>query len=397
MTPRTITVGSGRSVSVRGHGFFNGMTATVNDVPHAIGVVDSTTATLTIDDSLTTSARRLGIRVRNPAPTPTNFEMDTLDVRTTDIESVSIVPGPYQVIRGDTLRHRVYATIPAVVAGGPALHVIAGNGTGLITALPIPGEVRDIAVSSDAHYLYATVPSTQQVLRFDLNTLTLDRSWTPFAGPGDSLRPYYLAPSPTVPTTVAVFTGAGALNGFHHVAVYDDTLRRPHLADVNGSYVGTVRWASDSEIALLQHTGPSPWYIVHIDSLGTDSVRYVWTWDLQITDFLVYGDTLIGNEGGLAQFHTGTGIGYIPDRGSPFLIPIAAGPEGKVFVASRDGYPLVQYLRLFDVGSMTSIGPAVAFPALRFPARLEWLGGGYFAISSDGNGIEIVKVDRNDW
>lgn len=404
--PHLVSVNAPNAVvTVRGNHFIPGMIGAFQNFDggnwtnsDSTVVLDSTTATVNIPATMISDAGRLRLRLYNPGSEPSSSSSDTLVVRTADVASITMVPGEYSMIRGDTLRHVLYAATWGTGPDGARLWVISPDTTGPIAELPIPGEITDMDLSSDDQYLYAAVQSTQQVLRFDLTTRMLDTSWTPMRAPGDSLRPLLIAASPSSPQTIAVYTGHGLSDPWHHILVYDGTIARPNASDINGYDLGRLHWANDTQVVLLELTGPSPWFVTPVDSAGADSAHYVWSSAVQASDFTVSGNVLLGNDGQMADLWTGAGIGSLSQVRLGEAAGMVPGRGHLLYLATTDHTPWIQRIHGIDLSSMTELGSASAYPDVDSYGtdKFAVLGGGYLA-TGGLQGLIIAKLSRLDW
>jgi len=124
--------------------------------------------------------------------------------------------------------------------------------TGIIQSSAFAGSEPDmLAISDDDQYLYVALDGSSSVQRFTLPNLSTDIDYSlgavPSYGPAFAVG---LQVAPSLPHTVAVSRGAFnvspyALGG---IAVYDDAVQRPTVANTTGPLYDSLQWGSDTSI-----------------------------------------------------------------------------------------------------------------------------------------------------
>ena len=401
VVPRVTAIGgTGVTLALRGHEFLPGVTAFVSAVSYSAGAelpasfIDSTEITIALPDSLFTDAAVLSIHARNPAPTADWSNTGTATVRSSEIASIGHMDLNVGVLLGDSLRGVVYASVPAYDPGGPKLLVIDPALGSVLTELPIDGEVGDLAMSSDGAWLYAAIPSSKSLRRFDLVSRTLDQSWNSLRSEsGALLAPVAIASSPTTPTTLAVLTVADfGVDGLNRMVIFDDTVPRAHVAKYLTWWGSDLAFPTDSEVVELQLTAASPWHIVHVDSLGTDSIRTVTT-SITAASMIIRGDTILTDDGSVSLWRDGTLLGHVVGRS------FALGSNGTVYsILDRGGSYPIHELHATSLANLTELGGPLATTGLVVGSAhhfVRW-GPGKFALGGYP-GLDVVQVVSPGW
>ena len=383
-----------------GHGLLPGATASVSAASFGAAMVtsttyvDSTRIQFVLPDSMSADAAKLSIRARNPAPTRDWSNMVAATVRSQEIIAINHLNLNVALLIGDTLRGVLYASIPAYEPGGPKLLVIDPALGSIITELPIDGEVGALAMSSDGAWLYATIPTTKSLRRFDLASRSLDLTWNSLRSESGSLMtPLAVAVLPTAPTTIAVLTDPDfAVDGMNRVAIFDDTVPRPHVAKYITWWGSDLAFPTDSEVVELQQTSASPWHIVHVDSLGADSVRTVNT-GITASSMIIRGDTILTNDGSVSLLHDGTLLGHIAGRS------FTLGTDGAVYsILDRGVFYPIHELHATMLSTFAELGAPIATTGLVVGSAhhfVRW-GPGRFALGGYP-GLDIVQLVSPGW
>jgi hypothetical protein len=359
--------------------------------------IDSGTVQFTLPDSLAADAYTLSIRLRNPSPTADISARTLLYTRSAEITGTRHLGLTISRLIGDTVHQRMYAAVPEYVSGTPRLAVIDPLTATVSQDLPVPGEVGDMVISDDGQWLYASFPSAKVLRRYDLTTLTVDRTW-------NSIKEGAGAEALLAPTAIALLRGSSnvlavlteedwTVDGYNRLVIFDDTIPRPHREPLLAWWGSDLEFPNDSILVELQHTSPSPWRIFRVDSTGADSIASVRVNGISAGAITVRGDTAIFSDGSIAGLFTGTHLGDLPDGSITF------GAAGLVFtVKQRGNYPVVHELRATDLATLAPVGTPIMLSGMQvspYNPFVRWGNGGF---AWGGNaGIDFIDIARSGW
>lgn len=263
ISPGTVTAGAPNfTVTLSGNSFVSSATILINDTPVQPNFYPSaTSASVSIPASVVSAVGTVTIAISNPAPGGGTSASKTLNVisannriRTVGLDAADL---------GWDAAHKllIASTLPGSAKNPNSIVAIDPLQGAVITAQALPSQPAGISVTSDGSYVYVTLPSTGQIERLTLPSLTPDIT---FGLGNDANGKFYMASSVTAapgqPHTAAVslhsgtITGSGAIGG---VAVYDDGVARSNVAVPTGfdSYFDTLVWGNDA--TTLYGTNPA--------------------------------------------------------------------------------------------------------------------------------------------
>lgn len=254
ISPGTVTAGAPNfTLTLSGNNFVSSATILINGTPAQPNSYPSaTSASVVVPASAVSAVGPVTIAISNPAPGGGTSASKTLNVisannriRTVNLEAADL---------GWDAAHRLL--IASTLSGSSenpnsivAIDPLQGT---VITAQALPSQPAGISVTADGSYVYVTLPSTGQIERLTLPSLTPDITF----GLGNDAhgKPYTSASvvaAPGAPHTVAVSLHSGGTipsDAIGGVAVYDDGVARSNIAVPTGfdNYYDTLVWGSDA-------------------------------------------------------------------------------------------------------------------------------------------------------
>lgn len=355
--------------------------------------VDSTELQFALPDSFAAYAALFTITVFNPAPVADHSQTDTLTIRSSAISDLRHLDQAVDHLVGDTIRHRLYASSLSY-SGDADLLVIDPSTGNTLTSIPLGGSASDLKMSADGAWLYAAIPSTKSILRFDLSTLMVDRNWHgPDWSPGLALGPVKIAPSLSEPGVIAILTEDDpSSGGQQRVAVYDDTVIRPNLSNLSGGGA-SLDFINDSTLAAISGGFPASWHLFGVDSSGVHSAGAVMSTSAFGVLVTVRGDTILTSDGHASLLSNGALLGTL--TGQSF----AVGEGDTLYSTRRLGNPpAIHEFRAFTLGDLSQLGTIISTTGVEAEEAatfVRWSHGGFAA--GGAQGIDIILVDRGGW
>lgn len=254
ISPGSVTAGAPNfTLTLSGTGFLQSSTVVINGTAVQPNFYPSSTAaSVVIPASAVSSIGDISIAVSNPTPGGGTSAVQTLHVisannrvRTVNLEAADI--------GWDAVHNLLIASISSYSSNSPNSIVTIDplQGT-VVTTQSLPSSPSGLSVTKDGSYVYVTLPSTGQVQRFTLPSLTPDITFSlGNDANGHFYMSNYVAAEPGHPHTVAITrhssttTAYGANGG---VVVYDDGVPRANIAFPGDypNYYDTLVWSSDA-------------------------------------------------------------------------------------------------------------------------------------------------------
>ena len=255
LSATAVTAGApGFQLVLNGSNFLPSSTILVNGTtvqPFNTGLL-SAVATVTVPASVLSTVGPVTIAISNPAPGGGPSQAQTLHVISASnrVRTVNVAAAD---LGWDSVHNLLVASTLSSSATNPNSIVTIDplHGT-VIASQALPGQPAGISVTSDGGYLYATLPSTGQIERLILPSLTPDITFALGKGADGVINttPTVTA-APGQPHTVAVplhtgFTIPGSAVG--GVAVYDDGIPRASIVvpPAFAKVYDTLVWGKDS-------------------------------------------------------------------------------------------------------------------------------------------------------
>jgi hypothetical protein len=248
ISPLSITAGAPNfSLTLSGSNFVSSSTILINGTPTQPDSSSGTTASVLIPASAVSTVGAVTIAVSNPAPGGGTSASQTLNVisannriRTVNVEAADLGWDPaHNLLIASTLSGS--SNNPnSIVTIDPL------QGT-VITAASLPSQPSGISVTSDGSYVYVTLPSTGQIERFTLPSLTPDITFGLGSVNGKPNTTYSVAAAPGAPHTVAVSLSNTSVSN-NSMAVFDDGVVRSNIATTTafGENYDTPVWGNDA-------------------------------------------------------------------------------------------------------------------------------------------------------
>jgi hypothetical protein len=403
VTPYPVAIGStGTTVTVHGRKLLPGAVAYVaqKDLEYNYSQqfpttwIDSGTVQFTLPDTLAADAFTLSVRLLNPSPTADISARVMLYVRSAEITRISHLDLSVSRLIGDTVHQRMYATVPGYVSGTPRLVVIDPLTPAVSQDLPVPGEVGALVISDDHHWLVAAFPEQKLLRRYDLTTLTVDRTWNGPRNDYDSiLAPISIGLLHGSGHTLAVLSAADfSVDGLNELVIFDDTLQRPRALHVLNWEGADLEFPSDSMLVDVQAYATG-WRIYPVDGLGPDTLNARQVGSSQPVNIWIRGDTVITANGLVADLRTGSTFGQLPGGSMVF------GGAGLVFTKGMHGYNNPVYeLRATDLATFAPSGSPISTTGLQVTPEgpfVRWKSGGFAWAGAAG--IDFIEVSRPGW
>jgi hypothetical protein len=260
ISPTSVTAGAPNfALTLTGSNFVSSSTVLINGTPVQPNLSPSTTsAWVSVPASAVSAVGTVTVAISNPAPGGGTSAVQTLNV-ISGSNRIRTMNGSAADLGWDSAHNLLIASTLSGSADNPNSIVTIDPAQGtVITAQPLPGQPAGISVTDDGSFVYVTLPTTGQIERLTLPSLTPDIT---FALGNDSFgNPYtsnYVAAAPKAPHTVAISrnsTSGGAIGG---VVIYDDGVARSTIAYPTGfdNVYGTLTWGSDA--TTLYGTNPA--------------------------------------------------------------------------------------------------------------------------------------------
>ncbi|WP_406704454.1 beta strand repeat-containing protein [Tunturibacter empetritectus] len=247
ISPVSITAGAPNFyLTLSGSNFVSSSTVLINGAPTQPDSSSGTTATVIVPASAVSTVGTVTIAVSNPAPGGGTSASQTLNVisannriRTVNIEAADLGWDPaHNLLIASTLSGSSN-NANSIVTIDPL------QGT-VITAASLPSQPSGISVTADGSYVYVTLPSTGQIERFTLPSLTPDITFGLGSANGKPNSATSVASAPGEPHTVGVSLQNASVNS--SVAVFDDGVVRSNIAVPTGfdNNFNTLVWGSDA-------------------------------------------------------------------------------------------------------------------------------------------------------
>lgn len=254
ISPQNVTAGAPNFVlTLTGSNFVQSSTVQINGTSAQINAYPSaTSASIIVPASAVTAVGPLSITISNPSPGGGTSAAQTLNVISANnrIRTVNLQAND---LGWDAAHNLLIASTGSSVINTPNTLVTIDplQGT-VVTNQTLPSSPAGISVTDDGSYVYVTLPSTGQIERFTLPSLTPDITFALGSDAnGNFYMSNYVAAAPGHPHTVAITrhssttTAYGANGG---VAVYDDGVARPNIAVPTGfdNDYDTLVWSADA-------------------------------------------------------------------------------------------------------------------------------------------------------
>lgn len=255
LSATAVTAGAqGFPLGLNGSNFLQTSTILINGTavqPFTTGQLSSV-ATVVVPANVLSTVGPVTIAVSNPAPGGGTSQAQTLNVisannrlRTMDVAAADL--------GWDSVHNVLVASTLSSSANNPNSIVTIDPLLGtVIASQALPSQPAGIAVTSDGSYVYATLPTTGQIERFLLPSLTPDITFSLGTGANAVMNTAAaVAAAPGQPHTVAVSLHAGSTNpegAVGGVAVYDDGVPRANSAapPAYPNVYDTLVWGKDS-------------------------------------------------------------------------------------------------------------------------------------------------------
>jgi trimeric autotransporter adhesin len=193
------------------------------------------------------------ITVVNPAPgggssAPTGFGIAA---------SATVINQLANDLVWDSTNQLIYLSVPSLAGSNGNSISVLNPARGTISSSQFAGSEPDLlAISGDNSYLYVGMDGSSSVQRYTLPGLQLDTSY--LLGSNSVYGPYFawdLQVAPGLPHTTAiarsVFSAgdtASEWDVWGGLAIYDDAIKRPTVANGSGNIYSSIQWASDATI-----------------------------------------------------------------------------------------------------------------------------------------------------
>jgi len=251
ISPGSVTAGAPNfSLTLTGSDFVSSATVLINGTPTQPNWYPSATNTsVMIPASAVSAVGTVTIAISNPSPGGGTSAVQTLNVVSANnrIRTVNLSAAD---LGWDSVHKLLIASTLSGSANNPNSIVVIDPLQGTVTtAQSLPSQPAGISVTDDGSYVYVTLPSTGQIERFTLPSLTPDIT---FAFGNDASGNLYtssaVAAAPGEPHTVAISRSSIGSDAPGGVAVYDDGVARSNIAVPTGfdNYFGTLVWGSDA-------------------------------------------------------------------------------------------------------------------------------------------------------
>ena len=370
ISPVSITAGAPNFyLTLSGSNFVSSSMVLINGTPTQPESSSGTTASVLIPASAVSTVGGVTIAVSNPAPGGGTSASQTLNVisannriRTVNVEAVDLGWDPaHNLLIASTLSGS--SNNPnSIVTIDPL------QGT-VITAASLPSQPSGISVTADGSYVYVTLPSTGQIERFTLPSLTPDITFGLGSANGKPNITTSVAAAPGAPHTVAVSLSNTSVSN-NGMAVFDDGVVRSNIASPTafGENYDTPVWGNDAT-TLYGSNAEMSTADEDIFSVNNSGVTLVSDQRLALGEFVRhlafdtktgrlvdgYGDVVTAASGqSAAQLQVQNTIGY---EENPFALDTT---QRTVFYLNTNGFypnnpPNGTYIEAFSLDQFTYI------------------------------------------
>ena len=249
ISPAGVTAGApGFTLTLTGSNFVSSATVLVNGTPtQPYSYPSPTSASVSIPASAVSAVGTITIAISNPAPGGGTSATSTLNVITADnrVRTLNLSAAD---LGWDSAHNLLIASTLSSSASNPNSIVTIDPLQGTVTAAQsLPAQPAAISVTDDGSYVYVALPTTGQIERFTLPSLTPDI--TIGLGSDTGGNPYSstsVTAAPGEPHTIAISRTSASTPG--SVVLYDDAVARPNVAVPTGfdNYYGTLIWGGDA-------------------------------------------------------------------------------------------------------------------------------------------------------
>jgi hypothetical protein len=244
ISPATVTAGAPNFLlTLTGSNFVPTASILINGAAtQPLSGPSPTSASVFVPASAVSAVGTVTIAISNPAPGGGTSAAQTLNVISADnrVRTVNVAAAD---LGWDSAHGLLIASTLSSSTSNPNSIVAVDplQGT-VVSAQTLPSQPAGISVTGDGSYVYVTLPSTGQVERFTLPSLTPDITF----GLGNGFSSSYVAAAPGAPHTVAISSASASVPA--SVVIYDDGVPRPGTAVPTGfdnSY-DTLVWGADT-------------------------------------------------------------------------------------------------------------------------------------------------------
>lgn len=368
--PSSITAGTPNFIlTLTGSNFLTSSTILVNGTAtQSESYTTPTSATVVIPASAVSAVGTLSIAVQNPAPGGGISASQTLNVISASnrIRTVNVAAAD---LGWDSAHNLLIASTLSGSATNPNSIVAIDPLQGTVTAAQsLPGQPAGIAITGDGSYVYVTLPTTGQVERLILPSLTPDIT---FSLGNDSSGAKFTSNSvvvaPGLPHTVAI---ARQGNSESSVAIFDDGAARPNTATTSGVYnvYATLTWGADATTLYGTNTviSTADEYIFSVNSTGVTLLNDKQNGLGEFVKNLAFDTktgSLIDGYGDVVNAATGQSVGQIQVQNTlnyeenPFALDT---PQRKAFYLNVEGFytsnpPAGTYIEAFNLDQFSYI------------------------------------------
>jgi hypothetical protein len=246
ISPTSVTV-SGVPVTLTANGYDFVATSQIewNNVALATTYVSSSQLTAQIPASSLSAAGFAQVTVTSPAPGGGQSGSYLFSI-ISGATQVKVIPVNANDIVWDATRGKIYASLPSSdgASGNSVVTIDPVAGT-VGTSQTAGSEPNQLAISSDASYLWVGEDGSSAVQRFKLPGLTPDITIAlPNFAPGIGEAALSLQAAPVSPHTVAVLVGVPSDEPpAMDTVIYDDATQRPTTAD--SFAFDSIQWGAD--------------------------------------------------------------------------------------------------------------------------------------------------------
>lgn len=325
LSPSSVNAGSyGFLLTVTGTDFISASTIEWNGVACVTTYLSDTQLEAEIPDTSVAASGSADVTVVNPTPGGGVSQSMTFTILSSPVAVISQLAND---LIWDATNQVIYLSVPSL--GGTYGNTIAvlNPTTGNIVASQFAGSEPDLlAISEDDQYLYAGIDGSASVQRFILPNLAPDINYS--LGTSGANGPSYaldLQVAPDLPHTTAAargsfFVSPAAQGG---IAIYDDAMQRPTIADASGDLYDSLQWGSDTAIyAINSEVSSFDFYTLTVSSTGV-ALSYDYP-----NEFSMFSAKL--------HYDSGTGFAYTDDG---YVINPANGQHVGQFQASGSMVP----------------------------------------------------------
>lgn len=254
ISPGTVTAGAPNFIlTLTGTNFVQAATVQINGTTVQPNLYPTaTSAIVSVPASAVSTVGTVSVTITNPAPGGGTSAAQTLNLISANnrLRTINLAAND---LGWDSAHNLLVASTGSSISNTPNNLVTIDplQGT-IVTTQSLPSSPAGISVTDDGSYVYVTLPSTGQVERFTLPSLTPDITFNLGA---DSNGKFYMsnfvAAAPGHPHTVAITrhssttTAYGANGG---VVVYDDGVPRTNIAlpGAYPNYYDDITWSADA-------------------------------------------------------------------------------------------------------------------------------------------------------